>query len=694
MESEVVKTNNCRFEILHDGGSFIGVGKIWISDILVRSGRLPIRPYTQSFTGVASTRLEWIGIERSPDEVRVKARMIFEPLDVKLLRDHSIDPIHDTHDWDKPGVAGSAELDLVFRPATDVFNGVKFEGFSYHYEYRSQDVPIFYLMDRASWELEGDINGASIYSQSACSSPAVDISDDTFFTTEGELFFLDQASHYNRTMTHNLPRWTDHQAFDYQHKADGKTLIGVFDRVDLIRTVLRRDKGSAELKTFDKHVFDESLSYCTSSKKILLNIRPKTKVAQQNLWTWIFDETSRRARAEFGLKEQLPIMVLQHHYWTNCTIDTYYKDVVPACAALGIKAIFTENFKKSEASEIVHLPNGNMCGSHEYEMADSKGGTKKFKEYIDRCHSYGIKNFMWTNTYVSLAAKINCEHRVEGGKSWFMAMEDTRTKFAGAYTCVSSNINFKNPDARRYWIDAHKKIVDETGLDGFFVDSHYNLFFMPVDYQTGHPRTVWRESLAVMKELQDHGVEWSVESFGPFGLSIHGHSDAYDLSRIFICYRVGLGNNYVTVPIPGVETTRNISHEPGFLFYTLAHQAQAILPVFIDGKRIDEVYGEEHRRILKAYDELLPQMCTRYLQEDGQSVLWHDDARQRATLWNFSDRSVQLPGKVRDLAAGAELPARAKAERYALKARHIYQIEGAELPVMISMASQHQNDCA
>ncbi len=139
------------------------------------------------------------------------------------------------------------------------------------------------------------------------------------------------------------------------------------------------------------------------------------------------------------------------------------------------------------------------------------------------------------------------------------------------------------------------------------------------------------------------------------------------------------------MPIPGAETTKNISHEPGFLFYTLAHQAQAILPVFIEEKRIDEIYGAEHRRILKAYDELLPQMRTRYLQEEGQSVLWHDDARRRATLWNFSDRSVQLSGMVRDLTSAAGLP---KADRYTLKARHIYEIERGELPVAIAIDSK------
>jgi hypothetical protein len=45
-----------------------------------------------------------------------------------------------------------------------------------------------------------------------------------------------------------------------------------------------------------------------------------------------------------------------------------------------------------------------------------------------------------------------------------------------------------------------------------------------------------------------------------------------------------------------------------------------------------------------------------------------------------AERSVRLPGKVRDLTTGAELP---KSDRYALKGRHIYEIAGTDLPVTV-----------
>ncbi len=681
MNRESVAWNGCTFEVLAEGDAYRGLGAIRIGETQVRSGRLPLAPYTQTFsngTELAELRLE--GIETGENELRIRLEAIFRPLPVKIMRDHSFDPIHDLEDWDGDAPAGTGRLEVVIRPAEDRFGENAFTGFAYHYEYASEDTPIFYLYDRASWELDGDIAGATVYNQSACSAPVVRFEPETFWTTEGYLFFLDEGSHANRCMTHNLPRWTDHQCFDHQVKGD-RTLLGVFEHVDLVRTVLRRDAGKPELKCFDKHIFDEALARATTPKRILLNTDPKTETDQKNLWTWIYDETARRARDEFGLREQPPELCMGHHHWKNYTIDTYYRDIVPACAAVGVPTIFAENFKRNDQFEPDGIPGGNMCLSREYEVSDRLGGTVRLKSYIDRCREHGIRNFMWTNTYVSLAAELNSEHRCGPG-SWFMAMEDTRLKYAGAYTSVSSNLDLKNPEARTYWVDCHRRIVEETGLEGYFIDSHYNLFFMPVNYSSGHPQTSWRESLEVLRELQETaGVEWQIESFGPFGRNIHGHPDSYDAEVIFICYHVGLGNNTVTVPVPGSETTKNDSHDPAFLYYQLAHKSPARAPLFIDGKRIDEVYGEEHRRIIHEYHAELPGMHRRYLQEDGNAVLYHDAAGTRATIWNFVEQTVALPGTVTDLTTGEVL---APSDTYALAARHTYAVtDAAELPTRL-----------
>jgi hypothetical protein len=45
MSHTILKHGRCSFEILADASYFHGLGKIWIDGTLVRSGRLPLRPY-------------------------------------------------------------------------------------------------------------------------------------------------------------------------------------------------------------------------------------------------------------------------------------------------------------------------------------------------------------------------------------------------------------------------------------------------------------------------------------------------------------------------------------------------------------------------------------------------------------------------------------------------------------------------
>ena len=233
-----VRLAGCRFELLAENEEFVGVGRVWIGDTLVRSGRLPLCVQTHSFPqGLEFASLRLLGIDEATDEVRVRLEATYRAPMTQLMRDHSFDPIHNTLDWDGSQAAGTSHLDLVLRSAQDSFNGVSFAGFSYGWEYLGEDVPLHFLLERASWELDGDIVGATSYSQSACTPPVCEFEIDTEWTTEGILHFMVEGGNQNPIMTHNLPRWASHGSFDFQFKGN-QTLIGVFEHVDLIRSLV------------------------------------------------------------------------------------------------------------------------------------------------------------------------------------------------------------------------------------------------------------------------------------------------------------------------------------------------------------------------------------------------------------------------------------------------------------------------
>lgn len=680
MTSHEISLGNCRFEVLIDASTFVGLGRIWIGSVLVRSGRLPIRPATQSFTGLELCRMEMERIEETDWRVRIATRAVLRRMPVGLMRDHSFDPIHDTADWDADAPTAEGKLDLVLELATDNFNGVAMSGFSYHYEYDGA-VPLFYLLDRASWELDGDIAGATVVSQSSCSAPVVTFAPETAWTTEGLIHWDDPASKANPVMTHNLPRWASHQAFDFQYKGS-RTLVGVFDRVGLIRSILCRQAQRAELKTFDKHIFDQAARVATPAKRIMLNDEPKGEVDQRNLWTWVIQEVHDRARAEFGLTEEPMLPWVSQNYWENFNFDTYFKDLIPAAAAIGARGVFIDNVHKSAMTENCPNPpvfHWNMCCGHEYEVAPRLGGPGKLKDLVDRCGALGIEVFSWTNNDQALSSPLNASERDEQ-RQWYVKLEDTRQKYGGAYAGCMSVWDFKSAPARQNWIDSLKRTHEQTGLSEYLFDSFYNLAFMPINYSFCEPKTMWRELVQAFKELQDAGIHFKIESFGPFGCVQHGCPTSYNIDNLFACYKVGLGSGYTTVPTDkALKDT--LPGEAHLLYYVLAHMTNPGLQLFAHGKRIDMLWMTAHRRALADYNENYRHMHRRYLQEGGRAVIWHDQAGKAATIWNFAPRDAALPGRVKDVTTGKDLP---QAATYRLEACHTYRVtDASELPVTL-----------
>ncbi|MFW5858163.1 MAG: hypothetical protein ACOCX4_09810, partial [Planctomycetota bacterium] len=224
-----------------------------------------------------------------------------------------------------------------------------------------------------------------------------------------------------------------------------------------------------------------------------------------------------------------------------------------------------------------------------------------------------------------------------------------------------------------------KAIRETTGLNDYLFDSFYNLGFMPVNYSHCRPTTQWKELLAALRELQEADVHFHIESMGPFGMVMHGCPTSYSIENMFACYKVNLGSGYTTVP-GKQKLKQTLPNESARLYYVLAHMTNPGIPLFLDGKRIDTLWADEHRRALADYNEHYGEMHHRILQEDGQAVIWHNRAGTRATVWNFADRTAALPGTVRDLTTGEALPA---AETYTLQAQHTYAVEADPLPVAL-----------
>ena len=646
-----VTMGDCTFDLLTQGERFEGLGRISIGGMAVRGGRLPLIAYSQSFMGLETADYTVKSIEQTAAKISIHLSVAFRPVPMRQALDWNLDHVMDTSDWDKAGAPTRADMTLHITSASDSFGGVQFRGFSYSWEY-SGTVPLYWILDRASWELGGDLRGATAYSQSLYINPSATFDGDASWSTE---LALAPDAKGNRDILQFWPRWMCLQPFDFQFNNDA-VLAGVFEKVGMIRSVLKRDAGASELKMLDRHVFNESTHVQTVPKKILLAIGKRSLSAQRNLWTSILDSTKTRALAEIGMKPILPATSIQQDFWVKHTFDSYRKDLLPAAIATEVATMRVGNINRSDASQGLA---GNQCESHEYVVAESLGGTAQLKGLVDDAKRHGIEVYSWTSTAQSPNSPIFREKRNQPG--WFVRMEDGRQAFGGIHSTEFQFLNLAHEEPRKYWIDSLKKIKDETGVTGYFWDMATNVSFIPVDYLDMHPRTMWRESLSAAKELQDAGI--TLDGLcGPFVRPGPGGNGGYSSwDNLFLSYQL--------VFSPQDDTTLWTPQE---MYRIFAHGSVPMLNLFYGDVRIDTLFTDQHRQVMREFRALSGRLQTRKLRDDGAAVEW---PQQDGVLLvcNLVERPAGLQGRVRDLTSQTDLT-QATDHRYQLLAQHTYEV--------------------
>jgi hypothetical protein len=143
------------------------------------------------FASLEVAAAELTGVTEYPagaQRVEVHVKLVFVRQLTQQLLDMNLDPVHDSSDWGsrpyggRPVVA-TANLTIVLQPATYTVTAagvpLEFGGFKYHYEYASGKVPVFWLLDRGSFEIDGDATGATVFSQTVCTSPVNHLAPET-----------------------------------------------------------------------------------------------------------------------------------------------------------------------------------------------------------------------------------------------------------------------------------------------------------------------------------------------------------------------------------------------------------------------------------------------------------------------------------------------------------------------------------
>jgi hypothetical protein len=648
-----IRVGQAEIELKTRAGRLLGLGRIRIAGRLVRGGELPIRPFTQTLDGIDYDRYEIIGIHATPRRAVIKTRAIGVAGAAQVALDHSLDPLWSTRPWDGRPVAED-RMDWILEAGERTFGDQAYAGFSYQFRFQSPRRSVYYLLDRATWELDGRAEGITLLRQQMGTEPRVTLRGGTNYNTSARIPYP-----LNPAMTHDVPRWASEQGFDYQCR-DGAALIGVFDNCGLIRTIVTRDAGEPAIRHFDKHIFDQTRRGETVRKFIGLCTDVGDETAHLNAWTRVYDADMDNVLGEFAMHRTPSRTTLAQNYWHHFDADTYRRDLLPAAAALGFQQVFIDplwenDMTRTREGKLPRWLQGNMCCPHEYEVARLLGGAKGYQRLTRDAARDGVDVISWIGSHQSMVSPYLWEHTGE-----VLKLADGRHFYGSGYDVIRGMdlTSAFGPMFRQ----AITRGAKATGVRGFLYDSFYNFGWMPVSFNTPDPgapgdvhrgklsvHTQWRAAATMMAAWQKAGLHMLIESLGPWGQPQHGVHGNYSAPGCEpLAYRCAVASGQTVIPVSGTSVRMRDEEKLTTYFRLLANMAPPSMPLWIRRKgekpvRIDRSAGAALRIANQAYRRVLPLMHTRTLLPDGLGVSWAPERGKRGVL--FALRSGVLAAR-------------------------------------------------
>jgi hypothetical protein len=131
-------------------------------------------------------------------------------------------------------------------------------------------------------------------------------------------------------------------------------LLGWFDRVSCIRTVVETTPGEDWVRYIDAHYFKSDTTVRTNPKTILHAPDVLDETDAMNLWTRVHDREAEKARQQLGIHEDEPPRVTMGlNVWRRIGFDTTYEETVALAAEFGTDQVFIDSvFQNGETLRV------------------------------------------------------------------------------------------------------------------------------------------------------------------------------------------------------------------------------------------------------------------------------------------------------------------------------------------------------
>jgi hypothetical protein len=674
--------NGVSLAMRFDEEVFLGFGAVTCGGIPLRSPRRPMFAAIRNPWGVRLLNFRLAAREALADGgVRLRFdmdRLADGPMEWMI---HECRPVQNVDDWSlPPRRAEGTELALEIRPVSREIGGLPCQGFSYRYEYRSRDLPVYQILDRATWEVGGAAVGNELWFRNANVPPIHRIADvGEHLSSEWYL-----GSCLNPNIFQFLPLQTHLQGFTMT-VAEAGALLTWCPRVSHVRTLLEKPRRTDEIVHLHEHCGDLSHEFATAPMEVLFVRRALDRVGRANLHGAMADLVADTLHAEAGLRREYALPYGQIEEWTDADLDLYRREGLPALAAAGMVEIELANHFQNNMNT---WGLSNFCSTVDHQVSP-QAGEERLRAFCRDAAGRGIRVLMWGNTAISsLAVLMSRRHGAPKGIAFLPHEGSVMDHLAAAehpfvrtpggaidadhYTPEFCVMNLRDPVVRRHWLDAWRRLAEEVGIQGIFLDSSFNLSSDKFDWRfnagSAHAGTVtvdqtgllggqrpaelppasiqsqYHAHLSLVREMQAMGYRYCAEDSGVFGLHRNGPAIERRLDNLF------LWSDFIAGFDP--EAIRRAGADPEDIFFR-GLACRLVWQVFWDvpSRSLCFRYGgatgpgdapsDWHQALFRAYRTVQPHMRHRTILANEDGIRY--DHEGHTVLWAFRDMAFDLP---------------------------------------------------
>ncbi len=522
-----------------------GIRKVQCGKINLRNPTRIWKPFFFTPEGIHYTQFQLRRIQTQTDgEVRVVADALGTPIGIKEEQDEYLgDLIH----CSLPQKPVADRFEWILAPSSRTVDGRLLTGFSIRYRFQSAAQRALYrLFDHATWEIGGHVEGNTLLFQGQVNPPVTPLKRSLFFTTACNYYGAEMAACVpkpKRVSFQRLPRIGTLQSFDCLVHPRG-ALIGLFEPLDEIFSLLQKEEGEDWLHVVDEHRRPLSSAFETYPKHILFWPAPINwaRENQRNLWADLYDHVHARVRRRYRVRRSplLPriwIPQVSTDYFRLDGKDYPREDLFRAFAdhrmktwaEMGAREICIHSIWRSDYTEDrfatkdqtgLHggLIVGSICCVRIHEVAPLWGGTEGLAYFVEKAHAEKIQVQLWFATHLSARAPILKE------RPDFMLIARQGLPNGGGFghqTLVTLDLNNRN--CFEWLYDRLVAVHRATDFDGLFHDSYGNMTFLPTHFGDPLRRGQQNAYARLVRALQQAGIRtFTVEGIGPLGVGHFG----------------------------------------------------------------------------------------------------------------------------------------------------------------------------